>query len=58
VNSQEKPITVEEIFLEKMLETNYNLNLRQLLKITPRLKRHLRQKLKLEKIQNLSRATT
>jgi hypothetical protein len=40
-----------------MLETNYTLNLGQLLKIAPKLKRYLWQNLKLEKIQNLSRAT-
>jgi hypothetical protein len=36
MNSQEKLIIVEEIFLDigkQMLETNYTLNLRQLLKI-------------------------
>jgi hypothetical protein len=41
-----------------MLETNYTLNLRQLLKITFELKRYLSQKLKLEKTQNVSKATT
>ncbi len=38
-----------------MLETNYILNLGQLLKIAYELKRYLQQKLKLEKIQNVSR---
>jgi hypothetical protein len=54
-------ITVEEIFLDigkQMLETSYNLNLGQLLKIAPKLKKYLWQKLKLEKIQNLNRAIT
>jgi hypothetical protein len=32
-----------------MLETRYTLNLNQLLKITPKLKRYIWQKLKLEK---------
>jgi hypothetical protein len=41
-----------------MLETSYTLNLGQLFKITLELKRYLWQKLKLEKTQNLSRATT
>jgi hypothetical protein len=41
-----------------MLETTYNLNLGQLLKIAPKLKRYLWQKLKLEKTQNLSKKTT
>jgi len=61
VNSQEKLITIKEIFPyigEQMLETSYTLNLGQLLKIAPKLKRYLWQKLKLEKTQNLSRATT
>jgi len=43
VNSQAKLITVEEIFLDiskQMLETSYILNLRQLLKIAPKLKRY------------------
>jgi hypothetical protein len=52
VNSQEKLITIEYIFLDigkKMLETNYTLNLGQLLKIAPELKKYLWQKLKPEK---------
>jgi hypothetical protein len=40
-----------------MLETSYTLDLRQLFKITPKLKRYILQKLKLEKTQNLSRTT-
>ncbi len=47
MNSQEKLITLEEIFLnisKQMLETNYTLNLEQLLKITPELKRYFWQK--------------
>jgi hypothetical protein len=46
-------ITVEEIFLDfgkQMLETSYNLNLGQLFKIAPKLKKYLWQKLKSEKI--------
>jgi hypothetical protein len=62
VNSQEKLIIVKEIFLDigkHMLETsNYTLNLGQLLKITPKLKGYLWQKLKSNKTQNLSRTTT
>jgi hypothetical protein len=53
VNSQRKLITIEEIFLDiskQMLETNYILNLGQLLEIAPKLKRYLWQKLKPEKI--------
>jgi hypothetical protein len=60
-NSQGKLITVKEIFLDigkQMLETSYTLNLRQLLKITPTLKKYLWQKLKPEKIQNVSKAAT
>ncbi len=60
MNSQRKHITVEEIFLDinkQMLETNYTLNLRQLLKIAHELKRYLWQKLKLEKTQNVSKTT-
>jgi hypothetical protein len=60
VNSQGKLITVKEIFLDigkQMLETSYNLNLGQLFKITLELKKYLWQKLKLEKIHNLSTAT-
>jgi hypothetical protein len=40
-----------------MLETSYTLNLRQLLKIVHEFKRYLWKKLKLEKTQNVSRAT-
>jgi hypothetical protein len=61
VNSQGKLITIEEIFLDigkQMLETSYTLNLRQLLKIALKLKRYFWQKLKLEKSQNVSKATT
>ncbi len=52
MNSQEKLITIKGIFLnigKQMLETNYTLNLGQLLKIALELKRYLWQKLKLEK---------
>jgi hypothetical protein len=44
VNSQEKLITIEEIFLDiskQMLKTRYTLNLGQLLKIAPKLKMYL-----------------
>ncbi len=41
-----------------MLETSYILNLGHLLKITPKLKKYLWQKLKLEKTHNVSKATT
>ncbi len=61
MNSQEKLITIKGIFLnigKQMLETSYTLNLGQLLKVALELKRYLWQKLKLEKIQNVSRATT
>jgi hypothetical protein len=61
VNSQKKLIIVEEMFLDigkQMLETSYTLNLGQLLKIALKLQKYLWQKLKLEKIQNLNRATT
>jgi hypothetical protein len=61
VNSQEKVIIVEEIFLyigKKMLSINYTLNLGQLLKIAFELKKYLWQKLKLNKTHNLSKATT
>ncbi len=61
MNSQGKLITIEEIFLDigkQMLETSYTLNLKQLLKITLKLKRYFWQKLKLEKSQNVSKATT
>ncbi len=60
MNSQEKLITIEEIFLDigkQMLETSYSLNLGQLLKIAPKLKRHLWKKLKRKKTQNLSKTT-
>ncbi len=60
MNSQGRLIIIEQIFLDigkQMLETNYTLNLRQLLKITPKLKRYLRQKLKLEKTQNVNKST-
>jgi hypothetical protein len=40
-----------------MLETNYTLNLGQLLKITLKLKMYLWQKLKLKKTHNLNKAT-
>jgi hypothetical protein len=52
---------VEEIFLDivkQMLETSYTLNLGQLLKIAPKLKRYFWQKLKPKKIQNVSKTTT
>ncbi len=51
---------VEKFFLDigkQMLETSYTLNLGQLLKIAPKLKRYLWHKLKPNKIQNLSKAT-
>jgi hypothetical protein len=41
-----------------MLETSYTLNLGNLLKIVPRLKRYLWHKLKLDKTQNPSKTTT
>jgi hypothetical protein len=53
VNLQRKLIIVEEIFLDigkQNLETNYTLNLEQLFKIAPKLKKYLWQKLKLKKI--------
>jgi hypothetical protein len=40
-----------------MLETSYILNLEQLLKITPKLKKYLWQKLKPKKTQNVNKAT-
>ncbi len=61
VNSQAKLIIVEDIFLDigkQMLETSYTLNLGQLLKIALELKRYIWQKLKLNKIQNVSKTTT
>ncbi len=60
VNSQGKLIEVEKIFLDiskQMLKTSYILNLGQLLKIAPKLKRYLWQKVKLEKTQNVSKVT-
>ncbi len=60
MNSQKKMITIEEILLDigkQMLKTSYTLNLGHLLKITPELKKYLWEKLKLEKIQNVNRAT-
>jgi hypothetical protein len=53
MNSQEKLITVKEIFLDiskQMLKTSYSLNLGQLLKIALELKRYLWKKLKRKKI--------
>jgi hypothetical protein len=41
-----------------MLEMSYILSLEQLFKITLELKKYLWQKLKLDKVQNLGRATT
>jgi hypothetical protein len=61
VNSQGKLIKVEEIFLDiskLMLETSYTLNLGQFFFKALELKRYLWQKLKLEKIQNVSKVTT
>jgi hypothetical protein len=40
-----------------MLEKNYTLSLGHLLKIAPKLKRYLWQKLKLKKTHNLNRVT-
>ncbi len=60
MNSQEKLITIKEIFLDiskQILETSYTLSLGQLLKIAPDLNRYLWQKLKLENIQNLNKTT-
>ncbi len=60
VNSQGKLITTKEIFLDiskQMLESSYTLNLRQLLKIAPELKKYIYQKLKPKKTQNVSRVT-
>jgi hypothetical protein len=60
MNSQGKLITIKQIFLDiskQMLETNYTLNLKKLLKITPKLKRYLWQKMKLEKTLNVNKAT-
>jgi hypothetical protein len=61
VNSQGKLITLEKIFLDigkEMLETSYTLNLRELFKIAPKLKRYLWQKLKPKKTQNVNKSTT
>ncbi len=61
MNSQKKLIIVEGTFLDigkQMLETSYTLNLGQLFKIALELKRYLWQKLKPEKIQNVSITTT
>jgi hypothetical protein len=41
-----------------MLEINYTLNLGHLLKIGPKLKKYLQQKVKLDKTQNVSKTTT
>ncbi len=41
-----------------MLETNYTLNLRQLLKIVPELKKYLWHKLKPKKTQNVNKINT
>jgi hypothetical protein len=52
MNSQEKLIIIKEIFLDfgkHMLETSYILNLGKLLKITPKFKRYLWQKIKPKK---------
>jgi hypothetical protein len=60
VNSQGKLITVKEFFLDigkKMLEISFTLNLKQLFKIAPKLKRYFWHKLKPKKIQNVSKAT-
>ncbi len=60
MNSQEKLITIAEFFLDiskQMLETKHTLNLGQLLKIAPKFKIYLWQKLKPKKTQNLSRIT-
>jgi hypothetical protein len=58
MNSQGKLITIKEIFIDigkHMLETSYILNLRQLLKIAPELKRSPWQKLKPKKTQNVNK---
>ncbi len=60
MNSQEKLIVIEEIFLhigKQMLETSYPLNLGQLLKIALKLKIYIWQKLKFKKTQNLNIVT-
>jgi hypothetical protein len=54
MNSQEKLITIKEIFLDidkQMLETSYTLNLGQLFKIAHELKRYLWQKLNQKKLK-------
>ncbi len=54
VVSQSKLILVEEIFQDinrQMFETSYTLNLGQLLKMVPKLKRYLWQKMKRDKPQ-------
>jgi hypothetical protein len=54
MNSYEKLITIEEIFLDiskQMLEISYTLNFGQLIKITLKLKGYLWQKLKLGKLK-------
>jgi hypothetical protein len=61
MNSQEKLIIVEEIFLDigkQILKTSYTLNLGHLFKIAPKLKKYLWHKLKPKKTQNLSKITT
>jgi hypothetical protein len=55
VNSQGKLITIN--IGKQMLEISYTLDLGQLFKIAPELKRYLWQKLKLKKNQNVNRAT-
>ncbi len=54
MNSYEKLITIEEIFLDiskQMLEISYTLNFGQLIKIALKLKGYLWQKLKLGKLK-------
>ncbi len=63
VNSQEKLITIKDIFLDitigkQVLQTSYTLSLGQLHKIARELKQNLWQKIKLEKTQNVNKATT
>ncbi len=55
MNSQGKLITIN--IGKQMLEISYTLDLGQLFKIAPELKRYLWQKLKLKKNQNVNRAT-
>ncbi len=60
VNSQEKLITLEEIFLDigkQMLEISYTLLQGKLFKIVLKFKQYLWQKLKLKKTQNVSKTT-